>query len=76
MNGNIMNALMQVLSMGSNPQQIVQTALQRDPRVNAVFSQAKQSGMTMEQFTRQFAKQNGIDIEPMINTLRQRGMRL
>lgn len=74
MNGNPMMALMQMLSMGTNPQQIVQNALQQNPNVKAVLQQAQQSGMSMEQFTRQFAKQNNVDLNPMLNALRQRGM--
>lgn len=76
MNGNLMNGLMQILSMGSNPQQIVTNMIRQNPQANAVISQAQQSGMSMEQFARQYAKQNGIDLEPILNTLRQRGMRV
>lgn len=74
MNGNPIMALMQLMNMGRNPQEIVQNAISQNPQVSAIMQQAKQSGMSMEQFTRQFAKQNGIDINPMINAMRQRGM--
>ena len=72
--GNPMGALMQILSMGRNPQEIVKNALSNNPQVNAILSQAKQSGLTMEQFARQYAKQNGIDIAPLVSALKQRGM--
>lgn len=74
MNGNPIMALMQLMNLGRSPQEIVQNAISQNPQVSAIMQQAKQSGMSMEQFTRQFAKQNGIDINPMINAMRQRGM--
>lgn len=74
MNGNPMQMLMQMLSSGQNPQIMMQNMLQNNPRVNAVLKQVQQSGMSMEQYVRQYAKQNNIDIEPMINALRKRGL--
>lgn len=74
MNGNPIMALMQIMQMGRSPQEIVQNAMRNNPQVNAILQQAQQSGMTMEQFTRQYAKQNGIDLNPLLSAMRQRGM--
>lgn len=74
MNGNPIMALMQLMQMGRNPQEIVQNAMRNNPQVNAILQQAHQSGMTMEQFTRQYAKQNGIDLNPLLGAMRQRGI--
>ena len=57
-----------------NPQQMMENMMRQNPQVNAIMNQQRQSGMSMEQYARQFAKQNNIDIEQMINTLKQRGM--
>ena len=71
-----MNILMQLMAGGGNPQQMLQNMIRQNPQVNAIFNQQKQSGMTMEQFVRQYAKQNNIDINQMVDFLKQRGMRL
>lgn len=72
---NPMQFLMQVMPSGKNPQQIVQGMMKQNPQFNAMLNQQRQSGMSMEQFVRQYAKQNNIDINPMLNMLRNNGAR-
>lgn len=69
-----MSFLMQLLTQG-NPEQVMQNMVQKNPQFNAILNQAKRSGMSMKDFTLQYAKQNGIDIQPMLNMLSQRGFR-
>ena len=71
---NPMQILMQLMSSG-NPQQMMQNMARQNPQINAILNQQRQSGMSMEQFTRQYAKQNNIDINPMLNAMKQRGMK-
>lgn len=73
MNGNPMQMLMQMLSSGVNPRQMVQNIMQNNPQMSAVLNQVKKSGMSMEQYARQYAKQNNINIDQMYNSLKQRG---
>ena len=74
MNGNPMNILMQMMS-GGNPQSMLQNAMKQNPQLQAILNQQKQSGMSMEQYVRQIAQQQGVDINPMVQFLRQRGMK-
>lgn len=67
--------LSQLMSNGNNPQQIIENYIRQNPQVNAILNQQKQSGMSMEQYVRQYASQNNIDINPMIKTLQQRGFK-
>lgn len=69
-----MQILMQMMS-GGNPQAMLQNAMKQNPQLQAILNQQKQSGMSMEQYVRQVAKQQGVDIEPMLNMLRQRGIK-
>lgn len=71
---NPMQFLMQMMSSGGNPQQMVQNAIKQNPQFSALLNQQKQSGMSMEQFVKQYAKQRGVDISPMIQEMRRRGM--
>ena len=68
-----MQMLMQMMANGGNPQQILQNMMQNNPRMRAILNQARNSGMSMEQYARQYAKQNNIDIDSMMNTMRQMG---
>lgn len=67
-----LQSLMQMLTSGGNPKAIVKQAINQNPQVRAMFTQMQNSGMTEEQFVRQLAKQNNIDIEPIINSFRNR----
>lgn len=67
--------LTQLLSMGTNPQQIIQSMANRNPQVNALLNQMQQSGLTPQQFVMQYAKQNNINIQPYINAMNQRGIK-
>lgn len=72
MANNPMQFLLQMLSSG-NPQQAMQQMIKSNPQMNAILNQAKQSGMPMKDFVMNYAKQNNIDINPMLNALKQRG---
>ena len=69
-----MQILTQMMS-GGNPQQMLQNAMKNNPQLGAILNQQKQSGLSMEQYVRQIAKQQNVDINPMVNFLRQRGLK-
>ena len=75
MANNPMQMLMQMMNGGANPQQILQNAMRQNPNFNAVLNQMKNSGMSGEQYVRQYAKQNNIDINPMIEAMKKRGFK-
>lgn len=66
---------MQMLSSGGSPQQIAENVMRQNPQLNAILNQARSSGMSMRDFTMQYAKQNGINLEPYIQMMSQRGYR-
>lgn len=76
MQQNPMNMLMQMLSMGNNPQQIIQNMMMQNPEIRTAFNQMQQSGMTPQQYAMQYAKQNNINIQPFLNVMNQRGIKL
>ena len=49
----MMEALMQLLSMGNNPQQILQKIVPTDPRAQAIINQMQQTNMNPQQFVEQ-----------------------
>lgn len=74
-NNNYMNNLNQLLSMGNNPQQIIQNAIAQNPQLQQTFSQIKTGG-NMKALVMQIAQQRGIDINQMIQFLQSKGIRM
>ena len=75
MNMNPMAFVMSMLN-GGNPQAQIQQIMQSNPQVRAIVTQMEQSGMSPKQFLNQYAKQNNIDLTPIVNMLGQRGIRI
>lgn len=75
MNGNPMQVLTQMMTMG-NPQIVIQNMINQNPQARVLFNQMQQSGMSSKDFVLQYARQNNIDINPMIQMLSQRGIKL
>jgi hypothetical protein len=71
-NNNILNFVLQTMTNGINPQQLIA----QNPQAQALLNQMQQSGMNMRDFTLQYAKQNNINLEPIIQQLNQRGIKL
>jgi hypothetical protein len=75
MNNIDVNLLMNLLTSGNNPEQLVEGMARNNPNANAVLQQARQSGMSMKDFTLNYAKQNNINIQPLLNMMSQRGLK-
>lgn len=74
MNNNI-NQIMNFISNGQNPNQLLQQMVQQNPQAQILFNQMQQSGMSMKDFTMQYARQNNINIDAILNSLAQRGVK-
>lgn len=72
---NIVNMITQIMMNGQNPNQIVQQMIQQNPQAQVLFNQMQQSGMSIKDFTMQYARQNNININAIINSLNQRGIK-
>ncbi len=75
-NNNYMNNLMQLMSMGQNPQQIIQNAIASNPELQQAFSQINSKNMSTKDIVLQIAQKRGIDLNPAIQFMQQRGMKL
>lgn len=76
MSNNIINFILQAVNGGVNPQQMIQNMIQQNPQAQVLFNQMQQSGMSMKDFTLQYAKQNNINLQPVLSQLNQRGIKL
>lgn len=73
---NIVDLIMRIMTNGQNPNQVVEQLINNNPQAQALFTQMKQNNMSVKDFTLQYAKQNNINIETILNTLSQRGIKL
>ncbi len=66
-----MNGVMQVFMslLSGNAEQIINN----NPQFKAILNQAQQSG-SVKEYVLQYAKQNGIDVNPYLDILKQRGL--
>lgn len=76
MNNNIVNLIMQMITNGQNPNQVVEQVINKNQEAQVLFNQMKQSGMSIKDFTLQYARQNNINIEEILNGLSQKGIKL
>ena len=75
-NDNGIFFLMNMLSSGNNPEQFIKNMISQNPQLNAVYNQAQQSGMPMKDFVMQYAKQNNMNVQPFIDALSKKGVKL
>ena len=68
-----MNLLMGLLNGNANKEQFVQNLVARNPQMNAIMQQVQNSGMSVKDFTIQYAKQNNINLDPFMNMLPKQG---
>lgn len=73
---NPMFNLIQMLQSGQNPQALVNQMMNNNPNFRMMMNQVQSSGMSTKDYAMNYARQNNIDINPMINMLKQRGIRL
>lgn len=76
MNNNLANFIISTITNGQNPQQIIQQMVQKNPQAQILMNQMQQSGMSMKDFTLQFAKQNNINLQPILQQLNNSGIKL
>ena len=73
MNNNIINFILQ---SAGNPQQVIQQMIAQNPNAQILMNQMQQSGMSMRDFTLQYARQNNINLQPILQQLNQYGIKL
>ena len=65
------NNLFQKFMSSSNPEQIIQNMIMKNPQLNNVMSLMRASNMTPKQFFYYYAQQNGVDPDQFINSMQQ-----
>lgn len=67
----VFNTFMGIVSSGKNPEMILNNMIKQNPERNIIMNQYQQSGLNPENFFVQYFKQMGVDLSPLINTVKQ-----
>ena len=73
---NPLQVLLQMAMGGNNPEQIINQMMQQNPQLNILLNQARQSGMSPRDYAMQYARQNNVNIQPLVDMFTQRGIKL
>lgn len=73
---NLINSIMQLMQMGQSPEVLIQNMVRQNPQLQVMFNQQQQSGMDWKSFVMQLAKQQNVDITPVLQSFQQKGIRL
>ena len=67
---------MQLMHIGQSPEILIQNMVRQNPQLQVMFNQQQQSGMDWKAFAMQLARQQNVDITPVLQSFQQKGIRL
>lgn len=73
---NVIEMMMNIISSNKNPDVFFNNLAQQNPQVRALLNQKRQSGMSWQDMVNQIARQNNINLTPIIQGLSQKGIKL
>lgn len=73
---NLVTSIMQLMQMGQSPEVLIQNIVRQNPQLQVMFNQQQQSGMDWKAFAMQLARQQNVDITPVLQSFQQKGIRL
>lgn len=68
--------IVSVMQSVKTPNNVIESLIKVNPQANFVISQMRQSGMSAKEFVMNYANQNNIPIQQIVNTLHQVGIML
>ena len=76
MNNNVINEFMKMINAGGNPQAVARQLFDTNQEAKVLLQQMQNmaGGMSPKDFAMQFAKQNGIDTQLLMETAKKFGL--
>ena len=74
-NNNVVMNIINIMRANGNSNVYLTNLAKQNPQVRTLLNQKRQSNMSWEQFTMQLAKQNGVDMTPIIQDLNNNGIK-
>lgn len=73
---NVIASILQIMQTGNNPDVLLNSLAQQNPQIRALLNQKRQNNMSYQDLVNQIAKQNNINLTPIIQGLSQKGIKL
>ena len=73
---NVITSILQIVQSGNNPDVLLNSLAQQNPQIRALLNQKRQNNMSYQDLVNQIAKQNNINLTPIIQGLSQKGIKL
>ena len=72
----VIQSIMQIIQSGNNPEMLINSMANQNPQIRALLNQKQQSNMSWKDLTLQLAKQNNVNITPILQGLQHNGIKM
>lgn len=72
----MIQSIMQTIQLGNNPEMLFNNLAKNNPQVQELLNKKQQNNMSWKDLTIEIAKQNNVDIQPILNGLQNNGIKL
>lgn len=73
---NIITSILQIMQTGNNPDVLLNNLAKQNPQVRALLNQKRQNNMSYQDLVVQLAKQNNINLTPVLQGLNNNGIKM
>lgn len=73
---NIITSILQIMQTGNNPDVLLNNLAKQNPQVRALLNQKRQNNMSYQDLVVQLAKQNNINLTPILQGLNNNGIKM
>lgn len=73
---NVITSILQIMQTGNNPDVLLNNLAKQNPQVRALLNQKRQNNMSYQDLVVQLAKQNNINLTPILQGLSNNGIKM
>lgn len=73
---NVIASILQIMQTGNNPDVLLNNLAKQNPQVRALLNQKRQNNMSYQDLVVQLAKQNNINLTPILQGLNNNGIKM
>ncbi len=72
----VIQTIIQILQSGNNPETLINSLANQNPQIRSLLNQKQQSNMSWKDLTLQLARQNNVNITPILQGLQHNGIKM
>ena len=73
---NVITSILQIMQTGNNPDVLLNNLAKQNPQVRVLLNQKRQNNMSYQDLVVQLAKQNNINLTPILQGLNNNGIKM